>query len=82
VEKLCRLAGDMADTRKAAVETVELCFKDASTLNDQIILLSKRRGQLKQVARSSSNCNVAMFLFRKGSIVAYHISVGCFCITV
>ncbi|KAM0822310.1 hypothetical protein ACQ4PT_071582 [Festuca glaucescens] len=50
VEKQCRLAGDVAGTRKAAVDIVELCFKDAAwkTLNDQIVVLSKRRGQLKQ----------------------------------
>ena len=50
-EKQCRLAGDVAGTRKAAVDIVELCFKDAAwkTLNDQIVVLSKRRGQLKQV---------------------------------
>ncbi|KAF7044900.1 hypothetical protein CFC21_054065 [Triticum aestivum] len=49
-EKQCRLAGDVAGTRKAAVDIVELCFKDAAwkTLNDQIVVLSKRRGQLKQ----------------------------------
>jgi hypothetical protein len=54
VEKFGRLAGDVADTRKAAVDIVELCFKDASwkMLNDQIVVLSKRRGQLKQVCSS------------------------------
>jgi 26S proteasome regulatory subunit N5 len=56
VEKQCRLAGDVAGTRKAAVDIVELCFKDAAwkTLNDQIVVLSKRRGQLKQVYRTTS----------------------------
>jgi 26S proteasome regulatory subunit N5 len=51
VEKQCRLAGDVAGTRKAAVDIVELCFRDAAwkTLNDQIVVISKRRGQLKQV---------------------------------
>lgn len=46
-----RQAGDVVGTRKAVTEILQLCF-DASawkTLNDQIILLSKRRGQLKQV---------------------------------
>ncbi|KAM0928611.1 hypothetical protein ACQ4PT_002585 [Festuca glaucescens] len=50
VEKQCRLAGDVAGTRKAAVDIVELCFRDGAwkTLNDQIVVISKRRGQLKQ----------------------------------
>jgi hypothetical protein len=54
VEKFGRLAGDVAGTRKAAVDIVELCFKNASwkMLNDQIVVLSKRRGQLKQVCSS------------------------------
>jgi len=45
-----RLAGDVAGTKKAVTDILQLCF-DArawSTLNDQIVLLSKRRGQLKQ----------------------------------
>jgi 26S proteasome regulatory subunit N5 len=60
VEKQCRLAGDVAGTRKAAVDIVELCFKDAAwkTLNDQIVVLSKRRGQLKQVYRTSVPCSI------------------------
>lgn len=51
VEKQMRLAGDVVGTRKAAVDIVELCYqaKAWKTLNDQIVLLSKRRGQLKQV---------------------------------
>jgi 26S proteasome regulatory subunit N5 len=51
VEKQMRLAGDVAGTRKAVVDIVELCYqaKAWKTLNDQIVLLSKRRGQLKQV---------------------------------
>ncbi|GMY11207.1 26S proteasome non-ATPase regulatory subunit 12 homolog A [Fagus crenata] len=50
VEKQMRLAGDVAGTKKAVTDILQLCF-DArawSTLNDQIVLLSKRRGQLKQ----------------------------------
>lgn len=51
VEKQMRLAGDVAGTRKAVIDIVELCYKAGAwkTLNDQIVLLSKRRGQLKQV---------------------------------
>lgn len=56
VEKQMRLAGDVAGTRKAAIDIVELCYKAGAwkTLNDQIVVLSKRRGQLKQVKLSSS----------------------------
>ncbi|KAH8502953.1 hypothetical protein Peur_066777 [Populus x canadensis] len=50
VEKQMRLAGDVAGTKKAVTEILQLCFeaKDWKALNDQIILLSKKRGQLKQ----------------------------------
>ncbi|RYQ84799.1 hypothetical protein Ahy_B10g104274 isoform A [Arachis hypogaea] len=49
-EKHGRLAGDVAVTRKAVTDILRLCFeaRDWKTLNDQIVLLSKRRGQLKQ----------------------------------
>lgn len=51
VEKHTRQAGDVASTRKAATDILKLCFDAGAwkTLNDQILLLSKRRGQLKQV---------------------------------
>ncbi|KAF9681992.1 hypothetical protein SADUNF_Sadunf05G0060900 [Salix dunnii] len=50
VEKQMRLAGDVAGTKKAVTEILHLCFeaKDWKSLNDQIFLLSKKRGQLKQ----------------------------------
>ncbi|KNA21432.1 hypothetical protein SOVF_043250 [Spinacia oleracea] len=50
VEKQMRLAGDVAGTRKAACDILDLCFQSKAwkTLNDQIVVLSKRRGQLKQ----------------------------------
>ncbi|KAK9949902.1 hypothetical protein M0R45_005412 [Rubus argutus] len=50
VEKQMRLSGDVAGTKKAATDILELCFKAGAwkTLNDQILVLSKRRGQLKQ----------------------------------
>ncbi|VAI89125.1 unnamed protein product [Triticum turgidum subsp. durum] len=46
-EKQCCLAGDVASTRK---DIVELSFKDGAwkTLNYHIVLLSNRRGQLKE----------------------------------
>ncbi|KAJ7945308.1 26S proteasome non-ATPase regulatory subunit 12 [Quillaja saponaria] len=50
VEKQMRLEGDVAGTKKAATDILQLCFEGRAwkTLNDQIVLLSKRRGQLKQ----------------------------------
>ncbi|KAF8404455.1 hypothetical protein HHK36_009340 [Tetracentron sinense] len=49
-EKQMRLAGDVAGTKKAVIDILQLCFQARAwkTLNDQIVLLSKRRGQLKQ----------------------------------
>lgn len=46
-----RLAGDVAGTKNAVIEIMKLCYEARAwkTLNDQIVLLSKRRGQLKQV---------------------------------
>jgi 26S proteasome regulatory subunit N5 len=43
------LAGEVAGTWKVVIDIVELCYKAGAwkTLNDQIVLLSKRRGQLK-----------------------------------
>ncbi|CAN1842359.1 26S proteasome non-ATPase regulatory subunit 12 homolog A [Linum perenne] len=51
-EKQARLAGDVAETRKSVTEILQLCFdaKDWKSLNDQILLLSKKRGQLKQIS--------------------------------
>ncbi|KAA8546959.1 hypothetical protein F0562_003388 [Nyssa sinensis] len=50
VEKQMRLAGDVAGTKKAVTDILQLCFEARAwkTLTDQIMLLSKRRGQLKQ----------------------------------
>ncbi|XP_027905366.1 26S proteasome non-ATPase regulatory subunit 12 homolog A-like isoform X2 [Vigna unguiculata] len=49
-EKHARLAGNVAATRNAVTEILRLCFEARAwdTLNDQIVLLSKRRGQLRQ----------------------------------
>lgn len=54
VEKQMRQAGDVAATRKAAIDILQLCFEARAwkTLNEQIVLLSKRRGQLKQARLS------------------------------
>ncbi|KAL9687838.1 hypothetical protein QQ045_032245 [Rhodiola kirilowii] len=50
VEKQARNSGDVAGTKKAATDILQLCFEAGAwkTLNDQIIVLSKRRRQLKQ----------------------------------
>uniref|UniRef100_A0A7N0TRH7 PCI domain-containing protein n=1 Tax=Kalanchoe fedtschenkoi TaxID=63787 RepID=A0A7N0TRH7_KALFE len=50
VEKQARNSGDVAGTKKAVTDILQLCFEAGAwkTLNDQIIVLSKRRGQLKQ----------------------------------
>ena len=51
VEKQMRLAGDVTGTKKAVTDILHLCFEARAwkTLNEQIVVLSKRRGQLKQV---------------------------------
>lgn len=53
-EKQMRLAGEVAGTRKAVTEILQLCFeaRDWKLLNEQIVNLSKKRGQLKQAVQS------------------------------
>ncbi|GLT75185.1 hypothetical protein SLA2020_469270 [Shorea laevis] len=53
-EKQMRLAGDVTGTRKAVTDILQLCFeaKDWKALNEQILNLSKKRGQLKQAVTS------------------------------
>ncbi|KYN28110.1 26S proteasome non-ATPase regulatory subunit 12 [Trachymyrmex cornetzi] len=50
LEKLTRTVADMASTSRLLVAIVEICLeaKNWSALNEHIILLSKRRSQLKQ----------------------------------
>jgi len=57
VQKQMRLVGDVAGMRKAVINVVELCDKSGAwkTLNDQIVLLSQRRGQLNQVGLSENS---------------------------
>ncbi|KAL2504608.1 26S proteasome non-ATPase regulatory subunit 12A [Abeliophyllum distichum] len=54
VEKQMRQVGDVAATRKAVTDILQLCFEARAwkTLDDQIVLLSKRRGQLKQAVQA------------------------------
>ncbi|XP_038211930.1 26S proteasome non-ATPase regulatory subunit 12 [Zerene cesonia] len=50
LEKQTRTGADMASTARILVTVVQICFeaKNWTALNDHIILLSKRRSQLKQ----------------------------------
>ncbi|KAG6392781.1 hypothetical protein SASPL_147007 [Salvia splendens] len=49
-----RQVGDVAATRKAATDILQLCYEAGAwqTLNEQILLISKRRGQLKQAVQA------------------------------
>ena len=51
IEKVQRLAEDVTGTRLACTAVLEILYaaKDWPGLNEHIILLSKRRSQLKQV---------------------------------
>lgn len=57
----CSQAGDAFATSRVAVAIAKLCWerKDYKQLNAQIMVLSKRRGQLKQVsaARVHAACS-------------------------
>lgn len=50
LEKQTRVAADLASTSRLLILAVNLCFdaQDWKTLNEQIVLFSKKRGQLKQ----------------------------------
>lgn len=50
LEKLTRTGADMISTSRVLVAIVEICFqaKNWSALNEHIVILSKRRSQLKQ----------------------------------
>ncbi|XP_047954155.1 26S proteasome non-ATPase regulatory subunit 12 homolog A-like [Salvia hispanica] len=54
VEKQMRQVGDVAGTRKAATDILQLCYEAGAwqALNEQILLISKRRGQLKQAVQA------------------------------
>ncbi|KAG6394550.1 hypothetical protein SASPL_145139 [Salvia splendens] len=54
LEKQMRQVGDVAGTRKAATDILQLCYEAGAwqTLNEQILLISKRRGQLKQAVQA------------------------------
>eukprot|EP00126_Sphaerothecum_destruens_P007075 Sdes_comp19672_c0_seq3m11532 len=53
LEKQTRVAGDAISTAKLLVSIVKVLYqmKDFSQLNEQIIMLSKRRGQLKEAIK-------------------------------
>jgi 26S proteasome regulatory subunit N5 len=50
LEKQARVAADLASTSRVLIHVVKLCFEsqDWKSLNEQIVLYSKKRGQLKQ----------------------------------
>jgi|EP01043_Picozoa_sp_COSAG02_P011634 26S proteasome regulatory subunit N5 len=52
-EKKARLAGELSPTRKACLAILDLCdeLKDWSALNQNVLIISKRRAQLKQVIK-------------------------------
>ncbi|OWK58276.1 26S proteasome non-ATPase regulatory subunit 12 [Lonchura striata] len=59
LEKQTRTASDMVSTSRILVAIVKMCYeaKDWDALNENIILLSKRRSQLKQaVAKMVQQC--------------------------
>ena len=49
LEKQTRTGGDMHSTSKILVAVVQMCYeaKEWTTLNEHLILLSKKRSQLK-----------------------------------
>nr|KAF6416869.1 proteasome 26S subunit, non-ATPase 12 [Molossus molossus] len=52
LEKQTRTASDMVSTSRILVAVVKMCYeaKEWDLLNENIMLLSKRRSQLKQVS--------------------------------
>ncbi|RXN00895.1 26S proteasome non-ATPase regulatory subunit 12 [Acipenser ruthenus] len=59
LEKQTRTASDMVSTSKILVAIVQMCYeaKDWDALNENVMLLSKRRSQLKQaVAKMVQEC--------------------------
>ena len=52
-EKKARLAGELSPTRKACLAILDLCdeLKDWTALNQNMLIISKRRAQLKQVIK-------------------------------
>lgn len=70
----------MSGTRKAATDILQLCFEARAwkTLNDQIVVLSKRRGQLKQVLAANDG---DLFVFTWKSLLAcVNRCVDVFCV--
>lgn len=72
IEKVQRLAEDVTGTRLACQAILEVLFdaKDWSSLNEHIILLSKRRSQLKQVRSISGGTTVLLLALRPSSRAA------------
>jgi len=89
LEKLTRTAADMHSTAKLLVAIVKICYeaKDFTALNENIVLLTKRRGQLKQVSwcpfnfefmsgkyRLMPHCSKCMYAYAGFSLVLAEIS--------
>jgi 26S proteasome regulatory subunit N5 len=55
LEKTARVAEDVTASKAACHAVLEVCFKakDWKLLEEHIVLLSKRRGQLKQVTTNT-----------------------------
>ena len=66
IEKGQRLAEDVTGTRLACTAVLEVLFeaKDWAGLNEHIILLSKRRSQLKQVGAGQQGFSQGIALAR------------------
>lgn len=71
VEKQMRLVGDVAGTKKAATDILQLCFEAHAwkILNEQILVLSKRRGQLKQVIHLNEHVFLSVLILLKSLCV-------------
>jgi 26S proteasome regulatory subunit N5 len=74
IEKQTRNGGDAPSTGKILSTIVELCYetKDFKALNENIVLLSKRRGQLKQVRNYSASKK-----FKSGKLTSTHAPIIC-----
>lgn len=58
-------ASDMVSTSRILVAVVKMCYeaKEWDLLNENIMLLSKRRSQLKQVSHDCSKINTFAFIY-------------------
>jgi hypothetical protein len=73
LEKQARVAEDVTASKAACSAVLEVCHKakDLKPLEEHIVLLAKRRGQLKQVRDSEAG--------QSASIAALFLLVAAFC---